>query len=342
MVRRGGAGTGSTRWRRLLLAATSAATALTLVSGCGLLGGSSSNDAQGNDKLEKTKITVTVIASTDVAPLWVAKKNGYFASEGLDIDIQAKPNGPAVMESITGGTADFGFATYPVLVQSTIKSGGKNPLKVVSDASAAKPDTTAVVVRKDSPLKSATDLQGKKVAVTATGTMADLGVKAGLRAVNADFSTIDWKQMGFADMLPKLQSGEIDAAFYAEPFVSIAQAKAGVTTLFQPMTGPLDGIALGGWIATEKTTKEDPKVVAAFQRVMKKVKEEAATPKGEAEVRQALVDNANVPPDVAPVLHLPVYPLTTDATRLQRVPDLLTEFGVIKDKFDIKPLILTS
>ncbi|WP_188316861.1 ABC transporter substrate-binding protein [Solihabitans fulvus] len=344
MVRHGGSAVSGRRLRRLFLAVTSTVTVLTLTSGCGLLGGSdSSNQGSADSKVEKSKIKIAIIPSTDVGPLWVAKKNGYFTAEGLDVEIVNKPSGPDVVSAVIGGDADFGFATYPVMVQAQLKGKGQTNLKIVADASAAKPDTTAVVVRKDSPLKSAADLQGKKIAVTARGTMADMGVMAGMRAAKADYSTIDWKQIGFADMLPKLQSGEIDAAFFAEPFVTIAQAQAGVSTVFQPMTGPLDGIALGGYMASEeKTTKVHPKTVAAFQRAIKKAQEEAATPAGENAVKQALVDNANVKPDIAPVLHLPSYPVTTDPTRLQRVPDLLLEFNVIPQRFDIKPMILTN
>lgn len=342
-VRRGGTGAGGFRSRRLLVMITSMAAVLSVVSGCGLLGGSTTdNKASTDGRVEKSKIKVVLIPSTDVGPLWVAKKNGYFAAEGLDVEFVNKTSGPDVVNSVLGGDADFGFATYPVLIQAERKGKGQQNLKVVADASAAKPDTTAVVVKKGSPLTSAVDLQGKKVAVTARGTMADLGVMAGLRAAKADWSGIDWKQIGFADMLPKLQSGEIDAAFFAEPFVTMAQAQAGVTVVFQPMTGALDGIPLGGYAATEKTTKENPKTVAAFQRAIRKGQTEAATQKGDAEVRQALVDNANVRPDIAPVLHLPTYPITLDATRLQRVPDVMRQFGILPDNFDIKPMILAN
>jgi NitT/TauT family transport system substrate-binding protein len=328
--------------RRLFLSVTAAAAVAAVDSGCSLLGGPANPNVQaaGNETLEKAKINVSLIPCTDVGPLWLAKKNGYFAAEGLDVTLVNKPNGPGVISSVFGGDADFGFATYPVLVQAQLKTNGKQNLRVVADASAAKPDTTAVVVKKGSSLSRAEDLKGKRIAVTARGTMADLAVMAGLRAAKVDWSTVDWKQIGFADMLPKLESGEIDAAFFAEPYVTIAQAQAGVTTVFQPLTGALDGIPLSGYMATEQTTKQMPKTVAAFQRAIRKAQTEAATQQGDTEVKQTMVDNANVQPDIAPVIHLPSYPISADPTRLQRVPDLMQQFGLIGQKFDIKPMIL--
>ncbi len=330
--------------RRLFLSVTAAAAVAAVDSGCSLLGGSSTADVQaaGNTTVEKSKINISLIPCTDVGPLWLAKKNGYFAAEGLDVTLVNKSSGPDVINSVFGGDADFGFATYPALVQAQLKTKGKANLRVVADASAAKPDTTAVVVKKGSSLTRAEDLKGKRIAVTARGTMADLAVMAGLRAAKVDWSTVEWKQIGFADMLPKLESGEIDAAFYAEPYVTIAQTQAGVTTVFQPLTGALDGIPLSCYLTTEQVTKERPKMVAAFQRAIRKAQTEAATQQGDTEVKQTMVDNANVAPDIAPVIHLPSYPISADPTRLQRVPDLMQQFGLINQKFDIKPMILAE
>jgi NitT/TauT family transport system substrate-binding protein len=310
--------------------------------GCGLLGGSDEAESNPSGGLEKPKIKVGIIPSTDMAPLYVALNEGYFKDEGLDVELVTLGGGGEAMTSLLGGDVDFSFASYPLLVQAQQKGKGKVDVKIVSDASAAKPDTVAVVVKKDSPLRSAADLEDKKIAVTSTGSMADLAVLAGMKAAKADTSGIKWKVMKFPDMLPKLQSGEIDAAFLVEPFLSVAQAQLGVWTVFQPMVGRLDGIALNGYAALGKTTTAYPKTVAAFQRAVLKAHRAATTPQGQNALREALMAQAKVKPEIAPVLHLPAYPLTTDPTRLQRVPDLLREFGLINEPFDIRPMIVKS
>lgn len=345
MVQSGGSPGHGARTRGLFrtLRIGAAATAVALVaSGCGLLGGSDDEPAAGasSGPLEKTSVKVAIIPSTDMAPLWVAKSQGYFTEQGLEVEFVTKGGGGDVITSLLGGDVDFAFASYPLLIAAQQKGRGATNIKIVADASAAKPDTTAVVVAKNSPLRSAADLQGKKIAVTSTGSMADLAVLAGMRAAKADTGGIQFAQMKFPDMLPKLASGEIDAAFLVEPFLSVAQATMGVWTVFQPMTGRLEGIALNGYAAMEKTTQQYPKTVAAFQRAVEKAHREAATRQGDDAVRQALIQNANVKPELGPVLHLPNYPITTDTTRLQRVPDLLKEFGLIAEPFDIKPMVL--
>jgi NitT/TauT family transport system substrate-binding protein len=330
-------------WRRILIA-LAAVTMLLGSAGCSLLGGSSDDEAKADPaaKVEKPHIKIGIIPSTDMAPLFLAVGQGIFKAEGLDAELVPLGGGGEAMTSLLGGDVDITFASYPLLVQAQEKGKGKVNVKIVADASAAKPDTAAVVVKGNSPLRSPKDLEGKRIGVSSTGSMADLAVMAGMKAAKADTSGIQWKVMKFPDMLPKLQSGELDAAFLVEPFITVAQAQLGVWTVYQPLTGRLDGIGLNGYAALEKTTSAYPKTMAAFQRAVLKAHRVAATPAGQDAIRKALMAKANIKPEIAPVLHLPTYPLTTDPTRLQRVPDLMREYGLIKKPFDIRPLILKS
>lgn len=330
-------------WRRILTA-LAAVTMLLGTASCGLLGGSSDDEAQSSPagKVEKTKIKIGIIPSTDVAPLFLAVGQGFFAEEGLDAELVPLGGGGEAMTSLLGGDVDITFASYPLLVQAQQKGKGKVNIKIVADASAAQPEVAGVFVKSDSPLRSPEDLEGKKIGVSSTGSMADLAVMSGMKAAKADTSDVQWKVMKFPDMLPKLQSGELDAAFLVEPFITVAQAQLGVWTVFQPLEGRLDGIGLNGYAALEKTTSAYPETMAAFQRAVLKAHRAAATPAGEDAIRKALMQKANVKPEIAPILHLPTYPLTTDPTRLQRVPDLMREFGLIKEPFDVRPMILKS
>jgi NitT/TauT family transport system substrate-binding protein len=311
--------------------------------GCGLFGGSS-NEASGDTggPVEKPKIKIGVIPSIGMAPLYLAVSKGYFKQEGLDAQLVPMPGDGGSMSSLLGGDVDFTFASYPLLVQAEQKGEGRVKLEIVADAAAARPDMTAVVVKKDSPLRNAADLEDRTIAVPSTRSIADLAVMAGMKAARADTSGIKWKVMDSAAMLPKLQSGDIDAAFLVEPFLSVAQTQLGVWTVFQPTVGRLDGIGLDAYAALEKTTKAYPKTVAAFQRAVYKANRAAATPEGQNALRQELMSKIRIRPEIAALVHLPAYPLTTEPTRLQRVPDLMHEFGLLKQPFDIGPMILES
>lgn len=339
MTRRDSARRSTVRRIAAVAIAAMLSTAGMSTAGCGPFG---STGQAAHGQVEKPSVTIAIIPSTDMAPLWVAQSEGYFAAEGLNVQLVTVGGGGAVMESLLSGKVDFAFASYPLLVHAQQDGGSKVRLKIVADASAATPDTTAVVVARNSRLRSPIDLEGMRVAVTSRGSMADLAVIAAMKADKANPAGIRWQQLTFPDMLPKLSSGAVDAAFLAEPFVSLAQANLGVWTVAQPMTGRLDGIPLTGYAALEKTTQNYPNTVAAFQRAVQRAQRETSTSEGDRALRQALVRYARVPEGIAPVLHLPAYPITTDPTRLQRVPDLMLEFGLLTTPFDIRPMILPT
>ncbi len=326
---------------RRAFGSVAALTALLATSGCF---GDSADDGSGSSggAVEKQNITVGVVPSIGMAPLYVALDQGYFEDEGLNVKLLSLNGGGESMTGLLGGDVDFSFANYPMLVQAQQKGQGQVKVKIVADAVAAKPDSSAVVVKRDSSLRDPADLEGKTIAVPYTGSMADLAVMSGMKAARADPSGIQWKNLTYPNMLPKLQGGDIDAAFLEEPYLSVAQAQLGVWTVLQPMAGRLDGIGLSGYAALEKFTQAYPNTVAAFQRAVLKAHRAATTPQGQNALNKVLTEKVHVQPEIAAVLHLPSYPLTADGTRLQRVPDLMREFGQIKKPFDIRPMILEA
>jgi NitT/TauT family transport system substrate-binding protein len=316
--------------------------AIVVLSGTAGCFGGPSDDASGSGAVEKADITIGVVPSIGMAPLYVARDQGLFEKEGLNVKLVTLSGGGESLTGLLGGDVDFSFANYPMLVQAQQKGQGKVKVKIVADAVAAKPDSAAVVVARDSPLRDPSDLEGKKIAVPATNSVAELAVMSGMKAARADPSGIKWRNLSYANMLPKLQGGDIDAAFLEEPYLSVAQAQLGVWTVIQPMVGRLDGIGLSGYAALEKTTQAYPNTVAAFQRAVAEAHRAATTPQGQNALNKALIEQIHVQPEIAAVLHLPAYPLTADPTRLQRVPDLMRQFGLIKEPFDIKPMILEN
>jgi NitT/TauT family transport system substrate-binding protein len=317
--------------------------AMVVLSGAAGCFGGPSDDASGlGGAVEKPDITIGVVPSIGMAPLYVARDQGLFEKEGLNVKLVTLSGGGESLTGLLGGDVDFTFANYPMLVRAQQKGQGKVKVKIVADAVAARPDSAAVVVPRDSPLRDPSDLEGKKIAVPATNSVADLAVMSGMKAARADPSGIKWRSLSYPAMLPKLQGGDIDAAFLEEPYLSVAQAQLGVWTVFEPMVGRLDGIGLSGYAALEKTTQAYPNTVAAFQRAVAEAHRAATTPQGQNALNKALIDQIHVQPEIAAVLHLPAYPLTADPTRLQRVPDLMRQFGLIKEPFDIKPMILEN
>ena len=57
---------------------------------------------------EKTKLKIGFIALTDCAPLVIAKEKGFFAAEGLDVDIAKEGGGwPGIQQKTISGEYDY-------------------------------------------------------------------------------------------------------------------------------------------------------------------------------------------------------------------------------------------
>ncbi|GGM43573.1 sulfonate ABC transporter substrate-binding protein [Longimycelium tulufanense] len=336
MARRDGFPGRRTRYLRRALAVTSAALLAITVSGCSLLGGSNGADG-GNDKVEKAKITVGLITKAiDVAPVHLALKEGYFKDEGLDVELRTIQGGADAVPGLASGSLDIAFGNWISFFAAQAK--GTLDLRVVSDGYQAKPGMFMVLARPDSGIKGPADLKGKTVAVNTTGNVNELTLKSVLQANNVDTDSIKFATMPFPDMPANLQNKNVDAASVIEPFATLAQNKFGALPVLDSMQGPTADLPIAGYVATKKFAEQNPRTVAAFQRAMKKAQGECSADR--KKVENLLVDYAGISAEIAPLVHLGTFPTTLEATRLQRVADLMKTFGVVNSRLDVKPLLL--
>ncbi|MEC3978552.1 ABC transporter substrate-binding protein [Amycolatopsis sp. H20-H5] len=311
------------------------AVVLTSVSGCGLLGGSDDSAASsGAGGVEKAKIKVSTLPTIDLAPLWLAQEGGYFKAEGLEVETVTAASGQASMTKMIGGEVDIAFSTYaPFFIA---KSQNAADIKIIADASSASPKSNEIVTVPNSPVKTINDLAGKRIAITAKNTASDILTRSVMKDHGVDFSKVQWVSLALPNIAAALQSGQVDAAYLPEPFLTQAAKSAGALPVVDAATGATQDFPLTGYGATGKWVSENPKTLAAFQRAMQKATRDAAD---RAKIDPLVVKNAKVDADTAGLLTLPTFGSTLDARRLQRVPDLLQQMGAITTKIDAAPMI---
>lgn len=324
------------------------ATALTLVTAltsCGLLGGSddeSESPSGGNGNLETTDLKVSIMKPTDLAPYHLAVKKGYFEDEGLTVESVDAVSGGESVEKLVAGEVDIAYSSWTPFFLAESKSVARNSggIKLVADASSAGPNSVMVVAMPNSSVKSVQDMAGKRVAVTATGTISDLLVKSALKTNGVDFTNIKWTATPFPQTWERLKAGDVDAAFVTEPFTTQTHQKAGAVPIFDPAVGPTADMPTAGWGSTGDFVKENPNTIAAFQRVMQRATNEALTDR--SLVEPLLVEFSGVDEDTAKIATLLTFQSKLDVSRIQRVPDLMLEFGVIEEAIDVSTMIVPT
>jgi sulfonate transport system substrate-binding protein len=140
------------------------------------------------------------------------------AEKGAKADWKEFKHGPAILEAIKAKEVDVGYVgeTPPVFAQA----GGVDFVYVATDPPA--PEAEALIVRKDSPLKSLKDLKGKKVALNRGSNVHYLLVKA-LESAKLTLQDIEVVYLAPGDARPAYDSGKVDAWVIWDPFLAAAE-----------------------------------------------------------------------------------------------------------------------
>lgn len=328
--------------RRPTVLLTIMATVLATLSGCGLLGGSSGDDAGPTDKVEKSKVRLGLLPVVDVASVHLAIQEGYFRQEGLDVEtINIQGAGAAIPSLVSANaTYDIVFGNYVSFFNSEAKGIAQSVegLKFIADGYVAKPNTWMVLAGPTSAAKKVTDLPGKKVAVTTKQSLAEVSIRSVLKVNGVDANQVTFVEMPYTDMGAALAANRVDAALLAEPFITQAAKDHGAVPLFDAASGPTAELPIAGYGTTGKFARENPKTVAAFQRAFAKGQEAAGTDR--SKVEKLLPGYAKIDPQTAALVNLGGFPSRLEATRLQRIPDLMLEFGMLQKHIDAKTMIL--
>ncbi|MBG0812893.1 ABC transporter substrate-binding protein [Planomonospora sp. ID82291] len=294
----------------------------------------SATAAGGSGGPEKSKISIGALPIPDSAALYIANKRGFFAEEGLTVDIQPVQGGAQAQQSLLGGSLD---ATQTNYVSTFLAVSAGNKMKIISDLYQATPNSFNLMVAKDSPIKTPADLKGKKVAVNSLKNIGTLAVTSVLKAHGLTAEDVQFLEFPFPDMAGQLEKGVVDAAWMTEPHLTAAATRIGAKKLADTMTGPTADFPIAGVIVTEKFVNDNPKTVAAFQRALGKAQQIAASDR--KAVEEILPTYTKIDAATAAVITLGTFPTSLDETRLQRVADLMVEQGYLKSPIDAESIL---
>jgi NitT/TauT family transport system substrate-binding protein len=316
----------------LRIRAVAAAAAVLLVSACGGGSGSGGDSAGG-----LTEVKVSVIPIVDVAPVYVGLKQGFFGDQKLKLDVVTAQGGAAIVPAVVAGQVEFGFSNFTSLMVAKSK---ELPLKVVSagvgSTGVAGKDFGGVIVKDGSPIKTAKDLAGKKVAVNTLNNINDTTVRASIRKAGGDPKDVQFTELGFPDMGAALDKGSVDAIQVVEPFLSAA-LKAGGRLVASNYVDTAPKLTIAGYFTSEKTATEKPDLVKRFGAALQKSLEySAAHPEA---VREALPTYTKIDSALIGSLILPSYPTQVNRDGLQTLADLAVQDGLLTQGPDVNALL---
>lgn len=298
--------------------------ALAVVAGCG-------SDTGPDEGGEEGPVTVRVgdVLGVPAAFLEFAVQEGIFSEHGLDVQVEANPGGAANVPGVVAG--DFEIAGSNVVSVLLARNEGL-PLKIVSagtfGGADAAGDFAAILVTEDSPIQAPADLDGRTVAINTLANVAEVTTRASLENAGAGHENIEFVEMGFPDMIPALQDGQVDAIFEIEPFLSVGRGQ-GLRPVIAPYSGTQPEMAIGSYFSSDQYIAENPEVVDSFIAGVSDAGEYiAANPDL---FRDALVELADLDPEVAAEVNLPRWGGPVDVPSVELTGDLMVRYGLLDE-----------
>src|SRR3954466_1804077 len=137
------------------------------------------------------------------------------------------PAGPPLLEALNAGAIDFGSVgeTPPIFAQA---AAGARLTYVAHEPPA--PRGEAILVPKDSPIRTGADLKGKKVALNKGSNVHYLLVRA-LEQAGVGYGEIQPVFLPPADARAAFERGAVDAWVIWDPFQAAAEAATGARTI---------------------------------------------------------------------------------------------------------------
>ncbi len=280
---------------------------------------------------EEPDITVAALPAADLAGLYVAQDYGFFAQQGLHVTIRKIASSAAIIAGLEKGEVDITAGSYVAYIAA--QAAGAR-FRILAEASALQPDTRVLVVAGDSPVRSITDLVGKKIGLNGTNSIGTLLISALLAShgISPRKVTFVTDPAGFPAMPAELHDGAWAAAFLAEPYVTLAGEEYGERELADLDQGATVDFPIDGYITTQGWAEKFPKTAAAFVRAIEEGQTLADTDR--PAVEEAMGKSDGLPRQVTAVMALPDFPVgPVDETRIQRTAEAMLEFGLLGKQY---------
>jgi len=257
---------------------------------------------------ELTKVTMGYVPASIFAPVFVAKEKGYFAEQGIDMNLEPLPGGSDMVLLTASGDFDAGIGGTGPAFFNAVASG--LPIKVIAPGhQEGSPVATPLMISKanceSGKITSVADLKGKKVSVNARGA-TEYWLAQALGTAGLTLDDIQLETLAFPDAVAALQSGAIDAAMVGEPLATKAEQDGIAIRLLSDF--PVQNIQPTMIFANKKWLEENPELATGLVTAYLKAARDLTNGGFDDPATLAIIEQyTNVPADLIRESVKPVY-----------------------------------
>ena len=310
-----------------------------------VLSACSGSDAPTSDTSAAPKPLTQISVSLDWFPwsnhagLFIAQDKGYYAAEGLEVDIHPPADPATILTTVAAGRDDFG-----INYQTGVMIARGQGVPVVSVAAIVQHPLNSVMTLTESGLAEPKDLVGKKIGWPGIPDNEPL-LDTMLKSQGSSLAEVELVNVGF-DLVPALIGKKVDAivgAYWVHESISAINQGFPVNIMRMEQHGVPDFYELV-LVTTEEKIANDPDQVQRFVRATAKGYRDAiADPQGAVELLKRVkpeVDLAIESPGVD--MLAPLWPASQggfgwqEEQRWVEFAEWMKETGQLTDDADAK------
>ena len=198
--------------------------------------------------------------------MYVAIEKGYYAEEGLQVNIRFPSNANDAISLVAAGRADIGLYYQ----QDVIQARANQAVPVKSIAAVVQAPLNIVLSLSEKDITSPTDLVGKTIGYAGTE-LSEALIRSIMEHAGADYSDVTMIDVGF-DLMSSMTTGNVDATIGCLVNHEVPQMEEegfsvnwfdlddyGVPTYYE-----------GVFLANDRMIEAEPEVLSAFLRASAK------------------------------------------------------------------------
>lgn len=291
----------------------------------------------GETPVQDHTLKLGVLSLEDILPMVVADEKGYFAGEGLKVELIPFQSAVESQSAIQSGQID-GMMT-DMIVAALLKDSGTD-LKVTSVTLEATPDRRrfAIVASPQSDIATLEDLKGRELGIS-FNSIIEYTTDVLLKNHGIDPEEVVKTAIPKIPVrLEMLLNNNIEAANLPDPLITFAEFN-GCRTIVDDRGGSISQAVL---VMTDQTLTEKRPVLESFYRAYTKaVKEINSNPQ---DYKETMIANINIPEPIVDEYQVPVFPepkLPTEQ-EVAGVLDWLREKGAITQDISYDDFVETG
>jgi NitT/TauT family transport system substrate-binding protein len=272
--------------------------------------------------------------SDDMTPILYARKAGWFAKAGLDVQLTNTSSGAATAAAVSAGTFAFGKSSLTTLLIAHEK-GLPYTLVAADVVYDARSPYAGFITSPDARIKNGKDFADKLVAVSSLGDMGSVALQAWVDEHGGDGRAIKFVEVPLSAALAAVDAHRVAAAEASIPV--LAAALDGGKVLIPAYSTIAPTFLLAAWFTTSDYSQKHPDVVRAFAHVFSQAAAYANA--HHAETVAMMAEFTGIDAGVIARMTRTIAGTALVPAQIQPVIEIAVKYGALKRTFPAREII---